>query len=579
MLSYLEVLKANKQFKAAASSYLPLEVLVLNNITANGIKECVEYQNFNSGIEISLSFGDYDTIVQNAQEWPTEHKVVLVFWELANTIHGLEYKIDALSEQHIQDLETKIQTELQLTFEALKTAKLVVMNQFSALAFSYLNTEYTALEQLADRLNSFCKQIAPPNVKWLNIDKCIAHHGVEATIDYKGFLKNRVLYKHAFNWEYARLLQPYLNAVQGKIKKLLALDCDNTLWAGILGEDGPKGIQMNENTYAGQPFAAAQYRAMALAKKGVLLALASKNNAEDVDEVLDKHEFIQLSNNELVAKKVDWNTKVENLRTLANELNLGIDSFVFVDDSNFEVQLMRDQNPGVLTWQVPNNAAQYYQMQAEWSNFFVQLNRTAEDSKKLEQYKELANRAAAQAKFADFESFLESLELKLTIYKDAHEQIARMAQMTQKTNQFNLTTKRYSEAQIAQFVHDASQTCFTFKVQDKFGDSGITGLCIATKTTQSAATLDTLLMSCRVLGRKIEFQFIQTVLESLFAEVEIVEAHFSATAKNAQVANFYEECGFTCIVNEENTKTYRIEKATFEANKKNYSFIEVSTIE
>jgi FkbH-like protein len=563
MYTYLELLKANQEYKKETYAH-QVQLLILNNITTNALQSYVEFQGYKNGIQTNCQFGDYDSIVANAQQLETNNKIVVLFWELANSVHGLEYKIESFSNEQLLELEQKIQQELQLTFTALNKAPLVMMNLFSAMAFSYLSTKTTALEQLAYRLNTFAQEQAPQNVKWIDINKCIAHNGIHQTIDFKGYLKNKVLYKHAFYWEYAKLIQPYLNASVGKIKKLIAFDCDNTLWQGVLGEDGPQGIQMSENTYAGQPFAAAQYRALALSKSGVLVALASKNNLEDVTTVFNTHEAIRLGLDATVALKVNWNPKVQNLQDLAQELNIGADSFVFVDDSNFEVQHMRDYLPVVTTVQVPANSIGYYLQQMEWPNYFVQLNETEEDAKKLVQYKELANRSDEQSKFVDFEAFLSSLNLRLTIYKDDAYLISRMAQLTQKTNQFNLTTKRYTEQQIKDFVEHKDYSCYSFRVEDKFGDSGITGLCIVKFIDLQEAEIDTLLMSCRVLGRNIEFQFIQSLLVDVFKRTPAVKASYKRTAKNCQVSHFYDKSKFKLVSKNTDYSEYRLEKFNFE---------------
>jgi len=401
--------------------------------------------------------------------------------------------------------------------------------------------------------------------------------GIENTIDYKGYLKNKLLYKHQFYWTYVQLIQPYFNAFTGQVNKLLALDCDNTLWSGILGEDGAQHIDMDENTYKGQAFAAAQFRALGLGNKGVLLALASKNNPEDVDGVLNTHDNIVINDNALVAKKVNWNPKGENLQQLSKELNIGVDSFVFVDDSDFEVQMMRDQMPSVKTIQVPKNAVQYYIEQMQWSNHFVQLNESEEDQKKLDQYKQNVQRADAEKKFDNFEGFLKSLELQLTIYKNHEQIVPRMAQMTQKTNQFNLTTQRYTDAQIEQFVSSDAYDCFAFGVQDKFGDNGITGLCIVHYLDDSTATIDSLLMSCRILGRTIEYQFMDEVLAQVFSKVELLKADYLVSKKNAQVSDFYDKIGFKLLRESEGQKSYSKEKNTFKSTNA-YNYIKVNHV-
>jgi FkbH-like protein len=571
MNSYLDLLKAKKALKESYQHNL--DIVVLNNITTNPLKDYIEYQCSSRKIDARIEFGDYDNIAQNANDDSIDGKVVLVFWELANLIHGLEYKIESFTDIQIQELEERVKAEILFAFQGLEKAALVILNRFSALPFNYNRTQEGKLESLASRLNHFCIENSPKVFKWISIDKCLVAGGIEQSIDYKGFLKNKVLYKHAFYWHYSQLIQPYLNAVCGRINKLLALDCDNTLWKGILGEDGISGIEMDENTFRGQAFAAAQYQAMALGKKGVLLALASKNNQEDVNAVLKDHQAIIIKDDSLVAKKVNWDPKGQNLEALANELNIGVDSFVFVDDSDFEVQLMKDQLSEVTTLQVNPKGVEYYRDQFSWDNYFVQLNESKEDANKLEQYKQNVKRADEERKFKDFDGFLKALDLQLDIYINNEKLIPRMAQMTQKTNQFNLTTKRYTEGQIESMVNDPSFDCIAFNVKDKFGDSGVTGLCIV-EFIDKEARIDSLLMSCRILGRKIEYRFMYEVLTSLFRKVEIIKGDFIPTKKNSQVSSFYEKVGFNQLAQNGDEKQYVLRKSDFDQNI-DYEFIKV----
>lgn len=570
MNSYLDLLKAHSKINLENQQY-SIELLFLNNITINPIKEYIEYACSLDNIKTEIKFGDYDNIVQNAQEVDIKNKAVIVFWELSNCLNGLEYKIESLSTDQIKELEKKIQVELLMVFKALSKSPLVIMNRFSALPFTFLQTERGALERLADRLNSFCDQEASSAIKWVNIDKCLVHSGIEQSIDFKGYLKNKVLYKHAFYWSYVQLIQPYFRAFTGQIRKLLALDCDNTLWNGILGEDGPEGITMDENSFKGQPYTSAQYRAISLGKKGVLLALASKNNAADVDAILIEHPDLVLKEDALVAKKVNWNPKTENLKELAKELNIGVDSFVFIDDSDFEVELMRNHLPSICTIQVPKNPVDYYLEQQTWPNYFVQLNTTEEDLKKLKQYKQNAERAKEEESFENFEDFLSSLELELIIHQNDPSILARMAQMSQKTNQFNLTTRRYTEAQIQEFISNDKYDCFAFGVKDKFGDSGISGMCIVEYLSEGKACIDTLLMSCRVLGRSIEFKFLENIISKIFERSDQIEAVYLPTKKNIQVADFYLKLGFELFKKSETTSRYSLKKNTFiPSNSYNY---------
>ena len=251
---------------------------------------------------------------------------------------------------------------------------------------------------------------------------------------------------------------------------------------------------------------------------------------------------MQIINEHLAINKSNWSDKVSNLSAIAKELNIGLDSLVFIDDSSFEVNLIREQLPEVTVLQVPKRLYEYPKMLRENRGLFYNLSFTAEDKKKIDMYKQQVERETVKEKFTDIEDYLASLELKMTIYQDDEAIIPRMSQLSQKTNQFNLTTKRYTEGNIKSFIEKDVSKVIAFSVSDKFGDSGVTGLCIINlhDETQSAE-IDTLLMSCRIIGRNIEYAFIDYIIDMMKEKkVSSIKASYIKTQKNEQVNFFFE---------------------------------------
>ena len=336
-----------------------------------------------------------------------------------------------------------------------------------------------------------------------------------------------------------------LDEIALKRKKCLVLDLDNTLWGGVLGEDGIEGIKLGGD-YPGKAFHYYQDALLELSKSGVILTVCSKNNEEDVLEAWEKNPFMVLKKDNFAAWRINWADKATNIKELAEELNIGLDSFVFVDDNPTERELIKQVLPMV---EVPEFPAQPYELPQFFKDlverYFRVYSLTNEDKQKTEQYKANAQRAQAQRSFVDFDAFLESLDIQITIEAANEFNIPRIAQMTQKTNQFNLTTKRYTDAEVRSLVQ-AGWKIWCISVADKFGDNGITG-CIMV----NGDTFDTFLLSCRILGKGIEDAFIKKIL-SLLKEsgVKTVLALYVPTAKNAQVKDFYERCGFTCVKEE-----------------------------
>lgn len=338
-------------------------------------------------------------------------------------------------------------------------------------------------------------------------------------------------------------------------KKCLVLDLDNTLWGGILGEDGLEGIRIGGD-YPGKAFRYFQEALLELGRNGIILTVCSKNNEADVLEAWEKHPDIVLRKEHFAAWRINWRDKATNIREMASELNIGLDSLVFVDDNPAERELVRQVLPMV---GVPEFPAQPYDLPKFFARlvdeYFKVYSVTDEDRHKTEQYKANAQRAQAQNGFTDFGAFLESLQMRLTIAEADEFSIPRIAQMTQKTNQFNLTTRRYTESEIRGKLA-AGARIHTLSVSDRFGDSGITGCIII-----DDGEIDTLLLSCRILGKGIETAFMRTVQNRLLAEgISHLKATYIPTAKNGQVADFYDRCGFVLTETlPDGTKRYETE--------------------
>ena len=341
-------------------------------------------------------------------------------------------------------------------------------------------------------------------------------------------------------------------------KKCLILDLDNTLWGGVLGEDGIDGIKLGGD-YPGKAFSYWQRSLLQLAQNGVILAVCSKNNESDVEEAWQHNPFMTLKREHFSALRINWQDKATNIREIASELNIGLDSMVFVDDNPTERELIKQVLPQV---EVPDFPAKPYELMPFFKQLVEKYFRiyavTSEDRAKTEQYRANAMRQAEQSHFADLESYLYSLDMQLDIIPADEHNLPRIAQMTQKTNQFNLTTRRYTEADVQQCL-DQGWRVFCMSVRDRFGDSGITATIFLEPTDDTTVNIDTLLLSCRILGKGIEEAFIKTVFNLLRLDgYRRITADYLPTAKNGQTADFYDRMGMTL-------------EATDEAGAKHYS--------
>jgi FkbH-like protein len=340
---------------------------------------------------------------------------------------------------------------------------------------------------------------------------------------------------------YSRLMA----ARMGMAKKVLVLDLDNTLWSGVVGEDGPHGIKVGPPTAIGETHAALQRYALELKRRGVLLAVCSKNNEADAREPFRSTLGMVLKEDDFVAFAANWDEKVTNLRRIAQALNLGTDSLVLVDDNPLERAKVRREMPEVAVVELPADPAGFVAA-LDRRAYFEALALSEEDLKRHGTYAANAQRETLKAETGDLEGFLRRLDMRMHHgpFDDAvHD---RVVQLLGKTNQFNVTTRRYGSAEVTQFRSDPSVWTQYFRLIDCFGDNGIIGLVIAKPAEQADVwEIDTLLMSCRVLGRQAEEFILATLIkEGRQRGITRIRGRYLPTAKNAMVADLYGRLGF-----------------------------------
>lgn len=312
--------------------------------------------------------------------------------------------------------------------------------------------------------------------------------------------------------------------------KVLVLDCDNTLWRGVVGEDGVAGIGFDEGFLAVQRFA------IEAESKGALVCIASKNAEADVLRVFDERPDMLLARRHVVAHRINWELKSANLRSLARELNLGLDSFVFLDDNPVECGLMQEMLPEVVTLQLKSPEAAASLLANLWT--FDKASVTQEDARRTEMYRQNAEREQLESSAADIGAFLASLQLQIEVGAPAEDDWARVSQLTQRTNQFNFTTRRRSEAEMRALGQGT--TVRSVRVRDRFGDYGLVGIFVTTEAAD-ALEVDTLLLSCRVLGRGVEHEMLASVGRLALARGKpLVRLRLIRTPKNEPALAFAE---------------------------------------
>ena len=418
-----------------------------------------------------------------------------------------------------------------------------------------------------------------PSTSILDLDEVLAEIGREAFFDRRTWYAARAPFTARAAAEVARRVVALGVVAKRPRVKVIALDADNTLWGGVIGEDGMEGIQLGPD-YPGRCYVDFQRRILGLQQRGFILALCSKNNPADVEQVLRDHPHMLLREGHFAATRVNWQPKIDNLNELAEELSLGIDSFLLVDDSAYEVEAVRRELPQVDVIQTPSRAVDVPSCLDKVARLEI-LSLTAEDRRKTAIYAAERERRELKRTMAgdgiDLAAYLRSLDMRMRIGIDDAAQVKRLAQLTQKTNQFNLTTRRYDEAAIAAMIADPAWMVAHFSLADTFGDSGLVGLALVhlesvqtgaervpngvkpasseaqpghgegeSEQVSTRARLDTFLMSCRVIGREAESAFLEAVLGRLaVAGVGLVEGEYLPTAKNVLAKDFFVLQGFS----------------------------------
>ncbi len=382
-----------------------------------------------------------------------------------------------------------------------------------------------------------------PGVFIFDLARAACEHGLQDWHDPKLYFLARVPFGASAQITIAKALVRTLRAALVPSAKVLVLDLDGTLWGGVLGEDGVGGIALGDE-YPGNVFKAFQRYLRTLKQRGVLLAIASKNNEADVDELFARHADLELRLEDFAAVRVNWREKSENLRALASELNVGLDALVLFDDSPFEREEVRSALPEVKVLDMPESPLGFIAA-IEDSGVFDRLAFSAEDRQRTELYREQAVRVAAEKTASSSAEFLQSLGLVATIGAVDSVTLPRVAQLLAKTNQFNLTSRRHGAAEIQAMI-DADAIVLWLRLADRFGDHGLVGAAIALAEA-GAARVDTFLLSCRVIGRGAEAALLAELARRASARAEVLVGEYVPSAKNAQVAEFYPRHGFTPV--------------------------------
>jgi len=505
--------------------------------------------------------GNYDDPISDVRmfaEAGVEHMILVPFFDAL--LPYFEVRFERVDREVVAAKLADVRARYQIVFDQAKEFKNLFVCLYHRMSSNQGFGPSSSAGDCISIFNDVIREEAQHfhNIRLVVMDDLIGDVGKRFAFDERYYYLNKAPYTNKLLDSLAVQVCEATRGFGSYFYKVLVLDCDNTLWGGVIGEDLIHGTKLSAYEYPGNVFWLVQNELADLERNGVLLCLCSKNNMLDVQEMFQSHPGMVISDDMIVSKKVNWRSKFVNVQELASELSLGLESFVFLDDSDFECSEMRSQLPQVRTFQVPKNLSEYPRLIRDIKKLFLSAGITDDSLGKTKQYRVRAAAEEARARFTSHEDYLHSLNIKVRVSRNALISIPRISELTMKSNQFNLTTKRYSEGEVRALMENPASIIYSFEVSDKFGDSGLTGV-IFLSSDSPYLNAEAFLMSCRVIGRGVEaavWNFI--ISQSIKEGFKQLHAQFRPSAKNSQVAYFYDGLGFPSVSGLDGIRLYNL---------------------
>ncbi|MGK2908666.1 MAG: HAD-IIIC family phosphatase, partial [Sphingobium sp.] len=531
------------------------KIALLGNVTCDVLEPFMAVASASAGLRITLRFGGFGQYFQDLQGDACQGfdpQILFLMLSLEMLRPDAVGAIAARSAEGRMQLRDEIVGEIRQWIdaaEAATTATLLIANfpppPFPALGIADAAEAYGEAAFYYD-LNLALLKLASDHyrVQIVDLAGIVARIGSDQALDRRMFHFAKVGWTERAMAEIGRVFARHLIAATGRARKCLVLDADNTLWGGVLGEDGPWGIRIDTGDPSGEAFRAFQRRIKALKDRGIVLALCSKNNPAEIDALFQERPDMPLQAEDFAARSVGWSMKSKGLIAIAQELNIGLDALVFLDDNPAEVEQVRATLPMVEAVLLPDDVASYEAL-LDRLPWFEKSRLTAEDAQKSDQYAQAAARQEALDALPEGHGYLEGLGITLEIHRARTNDLPRLHQLFTKTNQFNVTTIRYSPGELAELVEaDDVQVDVAF-MHDRFGDMGMIAAIVTRREDATCWHIDSFVMSCRAMGRGAEMAILHRLQKR--AEREggaAITAEYRPTPRNAPVATLFEDHGF-----------------------------------
>jgi len=532
-----------------------VKIAMMSSFTLNGLDETIRVMCSELNIRCQSyvsGYNQYNQELLNSQSnyYNFSPDITFLILDIRNFLGDVfHYPYDLSDEGRKSLVKEKIEELKNMIsiFEKNTESKLIISN-FNIPYYSpngIIETKsifgfHEMIEEFNNSLRQMCKE--KNSIYVYDFNNFVSKHGENNVFDYRQFHLGDIQVTYNLIPDLANDLMSYVKPLLGKTRKCIVLDLDNTLWGGIIGEDGIDGIELG-HTPTGKAFVEFQKELLSLWNQGIILSINSKNNFDDAMKVIHEHPDMILREKHFASIQINWNDKAENMKQISNEANIGLDSFVFFDDDKLNQERIKHEFPEILTVNVSDDPSNFVPILKQINDFNV-LHRTSEDSNRGEMYAQQRQRRNFENSVSNLDEFLKQLDIKVKIKKANKFLTPRISQLTLKTNQFNLTTKRYQEEEIQKLSNNENFEVGCAQVLDKFGDNGITGVYIIEKN-KNLWIIDTFLLSCRIIGRGIENAILTEIIKKA-KQKGIVElrANFIPTSKNKPSENFLSDFGF-----------------------------------
>lgn len=563
----------NSMFEELRAAGLPLVKVrlgILRSCTLEPLLPLLRAEGFLGGMDVSVYLSGFNAYAQelfraDSPLYRYKPDVVILAVQTRDIIPTLWRNFAELNPENVRRVQTEATERFRNLIEAFRkfsNASLILHNLElpnwpgqGVLDVQCETSQVNTISQINSALCGLARE--SKGIYILDYDGLIARYGRSAWADEEKWLTVRLPMAAANMLPVVKEWLRFLHPLSGKIAKVLVLDLDNTLWGGTIGEDGMAGIKLGIE-HPGASYQALQRVALDLYRRGILLAICSKNNREDAIPVLEKHPGMILRPEHFAAMRINWQPKPQNLREIAAELNLGLDALAFLDDEPAERERVLHEVPDV--WVVdPGTQPTDFARILQEAPIFERLSLSSEDLHRGALYVAERQRRDFRQSCSSTEEFYHSLQQQVEIAPVNPMTLDRVAQLTQKTNQFNMTTRRYTEQQIQELSEQPDWRVLSLHVRDRFADNGLVGVTII-RDDYDTLDIDTFLLSCRVIGRTVETAFLAYILQQArdrglrFAQGECI-----FTKKNVPARQFYHKHGFQCLEESDERSLWRLD--------------------